>query len=196
MTPLAVTIAPETLADHAAISALHERAFGPGRFARTASRIREQADADPRLCFVARVGTLLVGSIRLTPISIANLRHCLLLGPLAVEPAFDGKGIGGALMKRSIDGARALDYELIILIGDEPYYGRFGFQRVPHEAIELPGPVDPGRLLHLDLKEGATVRAGSHAKVKGEVPISLRPSSSCLPPAEAAPFAKPGGDGP
>ncbi|MBY0613198.1 MAG: N-acetyltransferase [Beijerinckiaceae bacterium] len=171
MKPLAISIAPETHADQSAINALHERAFGPGRFARTASRIREQAALDPRLCFVARVGTLLVGSIRLTPISIGNLQHCLLLGPLAVEPAFDGKGIGSALMNRSIDAARALGYQLVILIGDEPYYGRFGFRRVPFEAIDLPGPVDPARLLHLDLAEGALAGLGRHARVKGEAPL-------------------------
>lgn len=165
MTQLALTIAIETPSDAAAIKALHERAFGPGRFARTANRMRETTAADPRLCFTARVGTLLVGSIRLTPVMIAG-KHALMLGPLSVEPAFEGRGIGRALMERSLEAAGAAGYALVILVGDEPYYARLGFARVRPGHIALPGPVDPARLLYLDLVEGTLASIAPGAEVK------------------------------
>ena len=173
MTELALSIALETFADAAAIKALHERAFGPGRFARTASRMRETAETDARLCFTARVGTLLVGSIRLTPILIGELRG-LILGPLAVEPAFEARGIGRSLIERSIGEAISAGYALIILVGDEPYYARLGFARVPQGRIMLPGPVDPARLLYLELGEDTLSSIPPDAKVRtGSFSIAL-----------------------
>ncbi len=152
MSSLALTIASETPADAGLIEKLHERAFGPGRFARTASRMRETGSPDLSLAFVARVGSLLVGSIRQTPVKLADLNG-LLLGPLTVEPAFEGKGIGRALMERSVGAAREQGYQLILLVGDVPYYARFGFKQVPMGRITLPGPVDPSRFLYLELGE-------------------------------------------
>ena len=168
MTGLPLTIALETPSDAAAIKALHERAFGPGRFARTASRMREATAPDERLCFTARVGTLLVGSIRMTPVSIGGL-DSLLLGPLAVEPAFEGRGIGRGLIERSVGEARALGYALVILVGDEPYYARLGFSRVPPGRIVLPGPVDPARVLFLELRAAALASIPPAADVKPAV---------------------------
>ena len=128
--------------------------FGPGRYARTAYRIRERADRDPRLSFVARVGTLIVGANSMTPIVIGGA-PALLLGPLIVEPVFRSQGIGEALVQRSIEEAKADGYRLVILVGDEPYYSRLGFKRVPPGHITLPGPVDPARLLYCELEPGA-----------------------------------------
>ncbi len=164
MTPLAFTISPETSPDAIVIDKLHERAFGPGRFTRTASRMRETNSDDPRLSFVAKVGTLLVGSIRQTPIKIDDLSG-LLLGPLTVEPAFEGKGIGRALIKRSIETATDLGYKLIILVGDAPYYAKAGFKQVPMGKITLSGPVDPARLLYIELEADvmSKIKSGSVA---------------------------------
>jgi predicted N-acetyltransferase YhbS len=106
------------------------------------------------LSFTALVGTLLVGSVRLSPISAGSVDG-LMLGPLTVEPAFEGRGIGAALMKRSLDAARQSGHPLVLLVGDEPYYARFGFRRVPFRQLVLPGPVDPARFLAAELREGA-----------------------------------------
>lgn len=153
MTSLPLTIRQELPADHAAIDRLHERAFGPGRFARTAFRLREGAPPDPALSFAAHVGTFLVGSVRVTEVS-AGGHPALMLGPLTVDPAFEGRGIGAALMNASIEAARAGGHDLIMLIGDAPYYARFGFKPIPPEQLVLPGPADPARFLALELVEG------------------------------------------
>ncbi len=155
---LALAIRPERPSDAAAIAQLHERAFGPGRFARTAFRLREGARETPDLCFTALVGTLLVASIRLSPLRIGP-EPALLLGPLAVEPAFEGRGIGAALIERALGEARAGGHGLVILVGDEPYYGRFGFRRQEPGRLVLPAPVDPARLLVAELVPGAAERA-------------------------------------
>ena len=137
---------------------MHERAFGPGRFARTAYRIREGAPHLLCLSFTALVGTLLVGSVRLTPVR-AGEQLGLMLGPLTVDPAFENRGIGRALIEQSLDAARERGHELVFLVGDEPYYGRFGFKRVPAGQLAMPGPVDPERLLAAELVEGALAKA-------------------------------------
>ncbi|HTH33890.1 MAG TPA: N-acetyltransferase [Xanthobacteraceae bacterium] len=154
MDDIALTILPETATDAPAIDRLHERTFGPGRYAKTAYRLREQADHRVDLSFTARTGTLLVGSVRLTPIRIGEAR-ALLLGPLTVEPAFRERGVGQALIERALVEARAKAEKLVILVGDEPYYGKCGFKRVPAGRVTMPGPVDPARLLVAELADGA-----------------------------------------
>ena len=158
MTELSLQIRTEQPTDSEAIERLHERAFGPGRFARTASRLREGAPHLLDLSFTAMVGTLLVGSVRLTPV-MAGEESTLMLGPLTVEPAFEGRGIGAALMRRSLEAAKAKGHTLVLLVGDEPYYKRFGFRHIPPQHLKLPGPVNPGRFLALELDEGALARA-------------------------------------
>ena len=158
MTELSLLIRTEQPIDSEAIERLHERAFGPGRFARTASRLREGASHLLDLSFTALVGTLLVGSVRLTPVKAGNV-PALMLGPLTVEPAFESRGIGAALMQRSLDAAKAKGHTLVLLVGDEPYYSRFGFKRIPPQQLQLPGPVNPARFLALELAEGAMAGA-------------------------------------
>ena len=154
MTDLSLNLSPLNPADLAAIEKLDERAFGPGRFARTAYRLREGVLPDPQLSFVAYVGTLLVGANRMTPIMCGG-KPALLLGPLTVDPPFRSRGIGEALMQKSMEAARAAGHKLVILVGDEPYYKRVGFKRVPMGRLTMPGPVDPARLLYCELEEGA-----------------------------------------
>jgi predicted N-acetyltransferase YhbS len=145
------------------IERLNERVFGPGRYARTAYRIRETTPADPALSFVARVGTLLVGASAMTPTAIGET-PALLLGPLIVEPVFRSQGIGEALVKSSLDAAKVAGWKLVILVGDEPYYARMGFQRAPKGQVALPGPVDPERLLYCELEPGALAAAKGAAR--------------------------------
>ena len=136
------------------IEKLDERAFGPGRFARTAYRLREGVAPDFAMSYVAHVGTLLVGSNIMTPVKCGDA-DLMLLGPLTVEPAFRSRGIGEALAMRSIAAARNSGCKLVLLVGDEPYYSRFGFKRIPHGRLAMPGPVDPARVLVCELAEGA-----------------------------------------
>ena len=163
MPDLSLLIEPETPDDAEAIKHLNDRVFGPGRFARTAYRIRETADPDPSLSFVARVGTLLVGAVAMTPIVIGDA-PALLLGPLIVEPVFRSQGIGEALVKRSLEAAKAAGWKLVILVGDEPYYARMGFRSVPSGRVTLPGPVDPARVLYCELEPGALATAEGEAR--------------------------------
>jgi predicted N-acetyltransferase YhbS len=149
-----VAILPETPQDALAIERLHERTFGPGRYARAAFRIREGAGHLLELSFTARIGTLLVGSVRLTPIRIGESK-ALLLGPLTVEPPFRHRGIGMALIERALATARRNGHRLVVLVGDEPYYARAGFKRIPKGQARMPGPVDPARLLVAELADGA-----------------------------------------
>lgn len=158
MTQLPLVIRPEVPSDADPIERLHERAFGPGRFARTAFRLREGAGHLPNLSFTALVGTLLVGSVRQAPIW-AGAVPALVLGPLTVDPAFENRGIGGALMRRSLEAAREEGHRLVLLVGDEPFYARFGFRRVPNGQLVLPGPVNPDRFLACEIGDGALAEA-------------------------------------
>jgi len=154
MSDIALTILREMPDDAPAIERLHERTFGPGRYAKSAYRLREQAAHSLELSFTARTGTLLVGSVRLSPIRIGEAK-ALLLGPLTVEPAFRERGVGQALIERALKEAGAKGHRLVILVGDEPYYGKAGFKRIPPGRAIMPGPVDPARLLVAELVDGA-----------------------------------------
>jgi len=154
MTDLSLTILAETAADALPIERLHERTFGPGRFVLSAYRLREHVDHRLELSFTARVGTLLVGSVRQLPIVVGDT-PALLLGPLTVEPPFRSRGVGRALLERALSEAQAKGHRLVLLVGDEPYYSRVGFKRVPKGRVTMPGPVDYDRLLVAELVEGA-----------------------------------------
>ena len=154
MNDVPLTVLPETPDDAPAIERLHERTFGPGRYAKTAYRLREQVPHRLDLSFTARTGTLLVGSVRLSPVRIGETK-ALLLGPLTVEPAFRERGVGQTLIEHALKEARAKGHRLVILVGDEPYYGKCGFRRIPAGRATMPGPVDPARLLVAELSDGA-----------------------------------------
>ena len=154
MSDLSVTILPETADDAEAIDRLHARTFGPGRYAKTAYRIREGVAHRLDLSFTARIGTLLVGSVRLSPIRIGETA-ALLLGPLTIEPPFRDRGIGHSLIQRALSEAREKGHRLVMLVGDEPYYGKAGFKHIPKGRATMPGPVDPARLLVAELADGA-----------------------------------------
>ena len=154
MTDLSFTIRPEAAGDAQAIERLHERTFGPGRFVLSAYRIREHVDHLLDVSFTARIGTLLVGSVRQLPILIGET-PALLLGPLTVEPPFRGRGVGRVLMERALTDARGKGHRLVLLVGDEPYYSRVGFKQVGKGRVTMPGPVDAARVLMFELVDGA-----------------------------------------
>src|SRR5438105_5468022 len=154
MNDLSLTILPETAKDAQAIDRLHERTFGPGRFVLSAYRLREHVDHLLDLSFTARIGTLMVGSVRQLPICIGET-PALLLGPLTVEPPFRKRGVGRALLDRALTDAKAKGHRLVLLVGDESYYSRVGFKVVPKGKAIMPGPVDYSRLLVAELVDGA-----------------------------------------
>ena len=151
----AITVRPVRPQDLPEIAALHARVFGPGRFARTAYRVREGRSATSRYCLVAVRGARLIAAVQFTPVRIGTTASALLLGPLAVDPEYAGQGHGRRLIAAGLDAARKDGVRLVMLVGDEPYYGRFGFRPVPPGQIRLPGPVDPARLLAAELEPGA-----------------------------------------
>ena len=122
---------PQTPDDLPAVDALHEESFGPGRFARTAYRIREAARVPPAIALTAWDSAQLIGAIQFTAISIGGKRGAALLGPLAIAPAYKNKGCGLRLMQDGLAEAEKLGFELVVLIGDLPYYQRVGFRRDP-----------------------------------------------------------------
>jgi len=150
-----VVTRPAEPQDCAEIRALHARAFGPGRFARTAYRVREGTDDLSPYCRVCRIDGRLVAAVRFTAVLIGGRGGALLLGPLAVDPDFANRGHGRGLVGEALAAARAAGIRLVALVGDEPYYARLGFRRVPRGQIVLPGPVDADRLLAVELAAGA-----------------------------------------
>ena len=147
-------IRQERAEDEPSIAALNEAGFGPGRYAKTAYRLREGVRAVTELGFVAIETGTLRGSVRFWPVKVGT-EDVLLLGPLAVDSAQRGRGIGISLMQAGIAAARESGWRAILLVGDEPYYSRAGFARLPHGRVQFPGPVDSSRLLGLALADGA-----------------------------------------
>jgi predicted N-acetyltransferase YhbS len=147
----------ETAADAADCDALVDAAFGPGRFAKTAERLRERNTAVPELCFVAREDGRVIGTVRLWPVTIGETRATF-LGPIAVDKDCRGTGVGALLVERACEAAKAAGWPAVLLVGDAPYFGRFGFVRA--RGPVLPGPVDPARLLILPFEGEAGDFAG------------------------------------
>jgi predicted N-acetyltransferase YhbS len=150
-----ILVRPAGLEDAADIAGLHARAFGPGRFARTAYRVREGTAQLSPFCRVCRIDGRLAAAVRFTAVRIGGKGRALLLGPLAVDPDFANQGHGRGLVARALEDARAAGIALVVLVGDEPYYARLGFKRVPAGGIVLPGPANPERILAVELAEGS-----------------------------------------
>lgn len=164
-------IRPERAEDSARIAAVTESGFGPGRYAKSAYRLREGVDSVTALNFVAVENGILRGSVRFWPILVETER-ALLLGPLAVESAQRGRGIGITLMQRGIEAAKQGDWRAILLVGDESYYGRVGFARLPAGRLRFPGPVDSNRLLGLALTEaGLENLSGAVRRARIDQPV-------------------------
>jgi predicted N-acetyltransferase YhbS len=149
-----LVIAPEAPDEAAAVMALVEHAFGPGRYAKSAERLREANRFLPHLSFVAREAGALVGTVRLWPVRIGD-RRALLLGPIAVGHAVRRRGLGLALVERACEAAAQAGHEVVVLVGDLGFFERSGFERLEPGRIRLPGPADPERILVRALKPGA-----------------------------------------
>ena len=139
--------------DGTRIEALNAESFGPGRFSKSAYRLREGVSPVPGLSFVAVEDRTLRGSVRFWPIKVGGHEE-LLLGPLAVQGNQRGRGIGIGLMQAGIAAAQKGPWRGILLVGDEPYYAKVGFSRLPPGRVRFPGPVDQNRILGLSLKAG------------------------------------------
>ena len=149
-------IRTETAADIAARERLLDRAFGKTRRRKTSERIREGRLSAEGLAFTAvDAKGKLVGTIRLWDVVAGSAGQALLLGPLAVDCKQQGKGIGAALMRHAMAEAKMLGHAAIILVGDAPYYARFGFTGSLVADLHLPGPVDRARFLGIELIPGA-----------------------------------------
>lgn len=153
----AFAIEAERPADKAAREALLDRAMGPGRKRKSSEALRRGRLPAEGLALVARSADgAVLGTVRLWNVTLgAGGRPALLLGPLAVEPSVKSAGIGSALMRQAIAEARDLGHGAILLVGDEPFYGRFGFSAERTGELAMPGPYERHRLLALELKQGA-----------------------------------------
>jgi len=149
----AIAYRPEQPADAPRIDALIDRAFGPGRHAKAADRLREGNRMIPELSFTAWDGETLVGSVRLWPVAIGGA-PVVFLGPIAVEAELRKHRIGQTLVEMACDAAARAGWPAVLLVGDAPYFSRVGFDAAPARAVRMPGPVDQRRVLLKALREG------------------------------------------
>jgi predicted N-acetyltransferase YhbS len=148
------TLAPERPQDARLVDGLIARAFGPGRYAKAAERLREHNAPLPDVSFAAWSEGRLAGCVRLWPVHVGPT-PAVFLGPFAVEPEFRSLGLGAALIRKACAAAAEAGHRLVLLVGDAAYFEPLGFRKVPPGRIVLPGPVDPGRVLTLALAPGA-----------------------------------------
>jgi len=165
-----ITIRTERPADVAAREALLDVSYGPSRFTKTSERLRKRRLPAEGLSFVAVERGRLVGTVRLWHVAAGTGRAALLLGPLAVHPDWRNRGIGTALVRRAIEDALRLGHRAVLLVGDAPYYGRFGFSATTTGALKLPGPWEAERLLALELTPGALDGARGMIRATGARP--------------------------
>jgi len=163
---------------------LLDRVFGVDRFKKTTYRLREGVEAIPELCYVALEGDgvdeRVVGTIRYWPVLIGDTPS-IMLGPIAVDTGVQGKGLGSKLIRVSLNKAFSMGYRSVILVGDAPYYKRFGFTRDLTLGMTLPGPVDLNRFLALELVEGALNGVGGPVTRAVSEPVATaRPTVATL----------------
>jgi predicted N-acetyltransferase YhbS len=147
-------LAHERPEDAALAEGLIARAFGPGRYAKAAERLREGRAPELDLSFLAWAEGRAIGAVRLWPIAIGDT-PAVLLGPIAVEAEHRSAGIGAALVRRACEAAQGAGHRLVLLVGDAPFFGPLGFSAAPARAVRLPGPVDQHRVLVRALVAGA-----------------------------------------
>lgn len=157
--PPALIVVAETAEYAQAIEAVTDQAFGPGRRARPSYRLRDGTAPITELGCVALMDDEVVGTLRFWAVTIADGPKTLLLGPLAIHPDHQNQGIGRALMAAGLGKALEHGWEAVLLVGDEPYYQRFGFSREAAQGLTMDGLDDPDRLLGLELTHGALAGA-------------------------------------
>jgi predicted N-acetyltransferase YhbS len=164
-----IVLRQERQSDVKAREALLDEAFGDTRTRKSSERLREGRLPADRLSFIAADGKRVVGTARLWHVACTSGQQALLLGPVAVAADCRSRGIGTALVRRALREARRLGHNAIILVGDAPYYGRFGFTVEKTADLRLPGPFEPHRLLALELKAGALVGARGLVRATGRL---------------------------
>jgi predicted N-acetyltransferase YhbS len=175
-----IRIVSEVPAEAGAREALLDLAFGgKKRRRKTSERLRENRLPAEGLSLSAKLGNgRLVGTLRLWHVAAGEGCVALLLGPLAVHPAYRNRGVGSLLMREAIARATALGHQAVILVGDEPYYGRFGFSSALTSDLRMPGPFERHRLLALELEPGALANARGMIAATGEIaPIPAEKST-------------------
>lgn len=163
-----VTIRDELPSDVAQRERLLDACFGPERFEKTCERLREGRRPARGLALVAKDEGELVGTVRLWPVCLAGAGRVLLLGPLAVDREAQGRGIGAALVGAALARAAEGGHDAVLLVGDAPYYARFGFSAEHAKGLTLPGPFERDRLLGLELAPGALAGAKGLVRARGE----------------------------
>jgi predicted N-acetyltransferase YhbS len=152
----ALTFTQETPQDQDAVENLLDRAFGPGRHVKSSERVREFADFAPEMSFLAWNGDQLAGVVRLWRVDVGGTPVAF-LGPLAVDAEARSEGLGGLLVEQACEAARRAGEAAVVLVGDEAYFNRFGFEAAAAKGARMPGPVDQRRVLarpFRDLGEG------------------------------------------
>ncbi|SCZ02255.1 GNAT family N-acetyltransferase [Microvirga guangxiensis] len=149
-----ITIREESFHDVEARETLLDTCFGPARFQKTCERLREGRKAADGLSLTIEQNGELVGTVRLWHVSAGPNRAALMLGPLAIDPALQSLGLGGKLMRESLKRAADLGHKAVLLVGDAPYYERFGFSTQKTGSLWLPGPYERNRFLALEMEEG------------------------------------------
>lgn len=176
-----VIIRDEHPADVTMREHLLSRCFGPGRFRKTSEKFRRRRLPADGLSLTAELNGQVVGTVRLWSVDAGGNRPALLLGPLAVNPDVQGQAIGSRLMEEAIARAVSYGHGAILLVGDEPYYRRFGFSSALTAALQLPGPYESGRFLALELVSGALAGAAGMVVPTG----AMKGRSKGLLPANA-----------
>jgi predicted N-acetyltransferase YhbS len=164
-----ITLRQERHTDIDAREALLDAAFGPARRRKTCERLREGRLPAEGLSLIAAEGRRVIGTARLWPIVCGSGEPALLLGPVAVAADCRNRGVGSALVRRALRDARRLGHGAVLLVGDVPYYGRFGFTGAATQNLRLPGPSERHRLLAIELKPAALNGA------RGLVRAAMRP---------------------
>lgn len=177
-----VTIRDEMPSDLPARERILEVCFGPGRSEKTSERLREGRRPARTLSLVAEDGGRVVGTVRLWHVQAGTAGRALLLGPLAVDCGAQGSGVGGALMREALRRAEARRHGAVLLVGDAPYYERFGFSADLTAGLTLPGPVERERFLARELAPGSLHGARGLVRAAGEriVAPSFRAEAQAL----------------
>ncbi len=176
-----ITMGYETAADSSAIEHLLDQEFGPDRHGKTCQRLRDGQMPAADLALVLRRGDQVVGTLRFWDILIGGRSRALLLGPLAIDQSLQGTGLGSKLMRNGLNLVASHQHRAVLLVGDEPYYRRFGFNPALTLDMTLPGPVDRSRFLGLEVVPGALAGvSGLITPLNQALPLSIRPPVSAV----------------
>ena len=164
-----MTIREETPIDAPAREALLDACFGEQRFRKTCQRLREGRKPADRLSLTLQNGNGdLIGTVRLWHVTAGPNRPALLLGPIAIDLSLQGLGLGSNVMRVALRRAARLGHKAVLLVGDAPYYERFGFSAEVTDALWLPGPYERERFVGLELQPGALADARGLVSATGE----------------------------